>query len=222
MDWKAAIDINRQALARIVAGLVALLSAQNGAVRLALPVYEVMARLLLPTESAVRRLIVMMARGLVAPPPIARPMPKGHIIVRKGMRGSFQLFDTRKQFSENDTAPTPPVTGPRIRTVDDPSPREQFLAHIARPRSNLSSAVETAHLTRRLMILKRALETLPRQALRMVRWQARRAAMQNPKFTSPLRPGAPPGSNRRRRDPIDKVLAECHALARYALNPNSS
>ena len=50
MDWTRAVEINREALARIVAGLVSLLAAQGSAARLALPVYQVIARVLLPAE----------------------------------------------------------------------------------------------------------------------------------------------------------------------------
>ncbi len=201
MDWKKAIEINRGALSGIVTALVALLSAQGSATRLALPVYQLIFRVLLPAESAVRRLIVIMARGLVVPlgsVRATRPMPKGLVIVRTGTGGSFQLFDRRKHFGADDFDDAddaqPFVSshlGPRIRSIDAPSPREQILAQFAGPVGNartLSSEAETAHLRRRLTILAQALDTLPRQAKRMARWLARRAVMENPKFTSPLRP----------------------------------
>jgi hypothetical protein len=222
MDWAKAIEINRDALTRIVMMLVSLLSAQGGAARLPLPVFQLLARVLLPAESAVRRLIVMMARGLVVPVLPARPMAKGRVIIGKGTHHSFQLFDTRKRFSDGGHDDAQPVTGPRIRIVGDQSPREQFLAQFARPSNNLSSEAETAHISRRLMTLKLALDTLPRQARRMARWRAKRALMQTPRFTSPLRPGPPPGTRKRKREDIDKVLTECHALAWDALNLNTS
>ncbi len=231
MDWTRAIEINREALARIVGALVALLQAQvsgpGGALRLALPVYQLIARILLPAESATRRLIVVMSRGLVVSSVSgqpARPMPRGLIIVRKGSRGSFQLFDTRKRFSadDGDRDDAQPITGPRIRIVGDPSPQDVILSQLAKPAKLLSSEAETAQISNRLMILAQALDTLPHQARRMVRWLKRRALMKNPKFTSPLRPGAPPGLRKRQRDDIDHVLAECHGLAWNALNLNSS
>jgi hypothetical protein len=232
MDWKTAIEINRDALTRIVTALVALLSAQGGATRLALPVYHLISRTLLPAESAVRRLIVIMARGLVVPVGsgrVSRPMPKGLVIVRTGTGGSFQLFDTRKHFGADDAADAQPLTnshlGPRIRSIDDQSPREQILAQFERPAgsvSSVSSEAETAHLHRRLTIIAQALDTLPRQAKRMARWLNRRAVMESPKFTSPLRPGPPPGKRKFERDDIDIILRECHALAWQALSPNTS
>jgi hypothetical protein len=222
MDWTRAIEINREALTRIVSGLVLLLSAQGGATRLALPVYQLIAKALLPAESAVRRLIVIMARGLVVSIQSARPMPKGLVIVGKGTGGSFQLFDTRKQFGDTDGDTVQRITGPRIRSVGDQSPREQFLVHFTRPAESLSSEAETAQFSRRLKILSQALDTLPRQAKRMARWLQRRAAMQSPKFLSPLRPGPPPGLCNPKRDEIDKVLTECHALAWDTLSFNTS
>ena len=228
MDWTRAVEINREALARIVAGLVSLLAAQGSAARLALPVYQVIARVLLPAESAVRRLIVIMSRDLVVPVMPIRPTPKGLVIVGKGGRASFPLFDTRKQFNDDECDAAPAITGPRIRSVGDPSPREQFLKQFERPTTDkTSSEAETARLRHRLMILAQALDTLPRQAKRMARWLKRRASMHRPRFMSPLRPGPPPGhrkvaTGKFRRDDIDEVLAECHALAWQVLGLNTS
>jgi hypothetical protein len=222
MDWKRAIEINREALTGIVAGLMALLAAQGDGARVAHPIYQLIARALWPAESAVRRLIVIMSRGLVVPVatvPVLRPMPKALVIVRKGIGGSFQLFDPRKRFSTDDVLP---ITGPRIRSIDDPSPREEFLAQFRTPAIEVTGAVEMARLSRRLAILKRALDTLPRQAKRMARWRAQRTLMQRPTFVSPLRPGPPPGHRKRPRDDIDAILTECHALAWHALSPDTS
>jgi hypothetical protein len=78
--------------------------------------------------------------------------------------------------------------------------------------------VDARRLGRRLWAAKLALDNLPRQARRLKRWQARRARMAHPKFTSPLRPGLPPGHRKAPRDEVDRVLRECHALARAALD----
>ncbi len=58
--------------------------------------------MLRPAESAVRRLIVIAARGLVVKVAPSRPMPKGTTIGKgDGSRlPSFQLYDTRKYFPE--------------------------------------------------------------------------------------------------------------------------
>jgi hypothetical protein len=226
MDWARAIEINRAALASIVAALASLLAARGEGPRLPLAVYQLIARVLYPAESAVRRLIVIAARGLAVPAPRLRPMPKGLVIERKACgRVSFQLFDTRKHFDDPDDAPIA-ISGPRIRSVEALSPRELFLAQFAKPSQEstdgFSSAAETQRVRRRLEVLRSALDHLPRQAKRMARWMKRRAMMKNPPFISPLRPGPPPGRRSRSRDEIDLVLTECHALAWQALRPDTS
>ncbi len=225
MDWTRAIETNKAALERIIAGLFALLAVQGGAARVPLAVYKAIARILHPAESAVRRLIVMAARGLVVSPPKTCPMPPGLVIKGRGPKGigpmAFQLFDTRKIFPDSETTATR-ITGPRIRVVDDADPRSLFLAKFKPKPDGLCGVAETLHLSRRLDAVKRALENLPRQAQRLVRWQARRATMENPKFVKPLRPGPPPGNRYRGREEIDKVLRECHALARYAASQDTS
>jgi hypothetical protein len=224
LDWKQAIEINRLALARIVAELVSLLAAQGDGVRVSLSVYQLIARILFPAESAVRRLIVIAARGLVVPVPQAQPMPPGIFIQGKcakaTARMAFQLFDTRKHFGDNDDAPMQPKSYPRIRVVGDADPRSLFMAKFDVP--GAASETATQRLRLRLAALMRALDTLPHQAQRLVRWRARRAALKNPKFLEPLRPGPPPGHRQRPRDQIDVVLKECHALARQALSADTS
>src|SRR5687767_2063811 len=102
MDWARAIEINQTALTRIVAALIAMVGlAAGGAVAgLPRPVYRAALGVLRPAESAVRRLIVIAARGVVAKPHAVRPMPAGLTLARNGgTRASFQLFDARKRFA---------------------------------------------------------------------------------------------------------------------------
>src|SRR6185503_12554804 len=72
--------------------------------RIPQPLHRAVLRVLRPAESAVRRLIIIAARGLVVKPAPSRPMPKGQMI-GKGGKGegnsppSFQLFDPRKNFT---------------------------------------------------------------------------------------------------------------------------
>jgi len=56
----------------------------------------------------------------------------------------------------------------------------------------------------------------------MARWRVRREAAKAPKFTSPLRPGQPPGHRRKPTHEIDGILTECHWLAWEAMKPNTS
>ena len=225
MDWTRAIEINRDALTRIIVGLVALLAAQGGALRLPLPVYREIARVLHKAESAVRRLIVVAARKLVVPLPSARPMPQGLVIVGRGLAGTqrvaFQLFDDRQHFFDSEVNVSA-SGGPRIRVVGDADPYGQFLAQFAKPPDHLSSAAGTLNLRRRLEAVERALGNLRREAKRMVRWRARRIRMGQPKFSSPIRPGPPPGNNKHSKADIDSVLRECHGLAWDVLTEDTS
>ena len=93
MDWAKAIEINHAALTRIVLGLIAMVGIVEGGagVLLPQPLYRAVARVLRPAESAVRRLIVIAARGLVVKPSSLRPMPKGLAIAGKG-GGRTHLF----------------------------------------------------------------------------------------------------------------------------------
>ncbi len=90
MDWALAIDINKTALTRIVAGLIAMVGLAGGgmAERLSRPVYLAVVRVLRPAESAVRRLIIIAARGVVVKPSAARPMPAGLALAGKGGCGA--------------------------------------------------------------------------------------------------------------------------------------
>jgi hypothetical protein len=201
MDWAGAIAINHKALARIVAGLIAILGLANGGAvaRLPKPLYRALLVMMRPTEAAMRRLIVIAARGLKVKLRLRRPMPKGLVIAGKGEgRVAFQLFDTRKRFA----APRP------SNAAAGPKPTD--------------GCVDAQRLSRRLAALKLALDTLPAQAKRLARWKARRKQMASPKFTSPLRPGQPPGHRKRPTDEIDFVLKECHGLAWDALREDTS
>jgi hypothetical protein len=210
MDWARAVEINRVALTRIVAELLAMIgvvSAIN------------VERLLRPTESALRRLIVIAARGLVVKLAPRRPMPKGLVIVSKGAgRLTFSLFDRRKSF--DFIKPENPLFI-EVRTYES-NPFNPFSSFYGFRPVAKDHSVETTQLSRRLAAVVHALETLPNQALRLARWRARRKTVQNPKFTSPLRPGTPPGYRYKPIAEIDFVLKECHGLAWDALNEDTT
>jgi hypothetical protein len=186
-----------------------------------------MLRILRPAESAVRRLIVIAARGLVVKVAPSRPMPKGHVIGKGGTpRFSFQLFDTRKNFPELRQHGRRPARNPPRIHFFRPDPRVAALWPSPQPAADPApppdGLVNSARLSRRLQALKLALEDLPRQARRLARWRVRREAAKTPKFKSPLRPGPPPGHRKRQIHEVDEVLADCHALAWDALRPDTS
>jgi hypothetical protein len=179
-------------------------------------------RILRPAESAVRRLIVIAARGLVVKPVAARPGPKGLKIPRKGQGAmAFQLFDPRQRFAAWRPKPIPEHKRPRARLPFDERPPgtlvfrpEDFGRSEPPPKDD---SVDATRLSRRLEALKLALGDLPRQAKRLVRWQAKREAMRKrrPTFTAPLRPGHPPGYRKKPQHEVDEVLQECDRLAGY-------
>ena len=227
MDWDLAIKRNSEALQGIIAALFAMLG-EAMAERIPHPLHRAVLRVLRPAESAVRRLIVIAARGLVVKVAPSRPMPKGFKIGKGGgsRLPSFQLYDTRKDFPE--------LRQRRVKYAKHP-PRILFFGDDSRvddlwpvpepaaaPAPNPDGLVNATRITRRLQALKLALDDLPRQARRMARWRVRREAMKTPKFKSPLRPGPPPGRRKRHIHPIDEVLANCHWLAWEAMKPDTS
>jgi hypothetical protein len=227
LDWARAIAINQTALTRIVAEIFALLGlAAGGTVeRLPQALYQAAERLLRPTESALRRLIVIAARGLVVKPSPKRAMPKGIKIERKAAgRISFRLFDSRKQFDfiqpQNPLLVMVKTYSSNPFNLFERYARQGHLQQAQEPAQD--DSVNAISLSRRLAAVHDALNNLPRQARRMARWQARRKLVEKPKFILPLRPGRPPGHRRKPRLEIDYVLQECHGLAWDALREDSS
>ncbi len=212
MNWELAIERNKQALAKIIAGLTALV---DGAEMLPRPLHRFVCRVLRPAESALRRLIVIVAASLQKKTEAAengaadkRPLPDFSSFARGQNRAAFALIDPRKSFGESGRA-------------FQISPPQHALPQISVP--GLTDRIEWAKseerleaktLSRRIDRLKRALKTLPRQARRLNRLMARRAeAEPGPGRVGPIRPGHPPGYRRQPRHPVDDVLRECHALA---------
>jgi hypothetical protein len=230
MDWDLAIKRNSEALREIIAGIFAMLELAGGITVSRIPqsLHSAVRRVLYPAESALRRLIIIAARGLVVKPasrPISHPKPAKPTAKGCGSkRSSFQLFDTRKNFALKPRRKGPRVV-PRITFFNSDSTVTSLwlgrppVAKAAAPSGGLVNAVP---LTRRLAALKLAFEDLPRQARRFARWRARREAMPSPKFRSPLRPGPPPGRRRKPTHLVDEVLTDCHGLAFDALKPDTS
>ncbi len=227
MDWARAIERNSEALKGIVEVLFAMLGLAGEATVARIPrsVHSAVLHLLRPAESAVRRLIVIAARGIVVKPAPSRPMPVGPIGKGGGRsRPSFQLFDPRKNFASPRRrafariAPRIHIFGndPRVAALW-PAPRPEVA-----PPPPPDGLVNGERLSRRLQALKSALEDLPRQARRLARWRVRRETAPSLKFKSPMRPGRPPGYRRKPVHEVDEVLIECHGLACDALKPDTS
>jgi len=228
-DWDLAIKRNSEALNRIVAELFVLLGlgGTDTVGRIPQALHRAVLRVLWPAESAVRRLIIIVARGLVVKLSPSRPMPKGSIIGKGGQSGpsrsSFQLFDTRKNFTRRRHGKAKRIV-PRIHFFTDG--RWVTTTWSARPPAAdpppPDGLVGGEPVSRRLLALKAALDDLPRQARRMARWRLRREKAIAPKFRSPLRPGPPPGHRRKKLHEVDEVLANCHWLAWEAMKPDTS
>ena len=223
MDLSRAIDLNRTALARILAGLFALLGLTDGAApeRISRALHRAIAGTLRPAESAARRLIMSLAKTVRVKASPPRSMPKG--IVRAGggkPRLSFQLFDPRKRFFRKRIPPDIARARPSITFFDRSGYRRIYLC--PEPRPSLDGLAASATLARRLQALKAALDDLPRHAKRLARALARRASVPRLKFQGVMRPGLAPGWRKRPLEEIDEVLRQCDWLAREALAPDTS
>ena len=193
-------------------------------------------RILRPAESAVRRLIVIAAHGLQVKLPARTRLGRrgGRSWPRapepRGLR-AFQLFDTRKRFEGlNGFAPKRRKAGPvpRITFIDPVSsfdPRIPMFREAAERAARAKAAAAALPrrdrrrhtgraLGRRLAAIDAALQDIPKQAVRMARWQARRALKPEAKFRDPLRIGKPPGHRKKPVHEVDGILGECHSLAR--------
>ncbi|MEO3997582.1 hypothetical protein [Mesorhizobium sp. CAU 1732] len=247
MDWKAAIETNRQALKRVLVTLVALagITGGNNADRTTtLPrhLHRAVLRLLRPAEAAARRLIIVAARDM-APPPTRRPAgvptpPAGH----------------RKPVAHPGTSPKTPAKIPAL-PLFDPLPRwrgQRRPAALGVPRIRVpgfsapsmvvlrrplraDDPVNAARLALRLQALGRALDDLPAHARRFARWRATRDAISAQRREpdaagrrnrgrrvvmrriAPLRPGRPPGWRKRPVHEVHHVLAIVHDLAFWAM-----
>jgi hypothetical protein len=234
-DWDLAIKRNSEALVEIVADLFAMLglvALTDTVSRLPWPTYRAVLRILRPAESALRRLIVVAARGLVVKPGSPRPRPAGAAVKRKTGGSprvpSFQLFDPQARivlprrkmlkravprihmFNADGEFVT---IGPPLRPAKAPAP--------ARIKS-ADGLINAKRLIRRLEALEAALADIPRQALRLARWRVREAASENPSFKTPLRRGRPPGHRRRNTHQVDELLSECDWLALRAAMADTS
>jgi hypothetical protein len=257
VDWTLAVETNRAALKRVVAVLAAMAgpgfstpSAGPALQHLASPeaarsetgrasptltlprrLHRAVLRLLRPAEAAVRRLIIVAARGLALPSPSARKPPLPRSAGRSGVSmpqqvrarrdASLPLLDRLRPWTVRARASA--VGVPRICL---PGFSEPFRI---RPRWP-DEPIDATRLAWRLQALARALDDLPGQARRFARWQARRAAgAQDVRVAFrfrrawPLKPGRPPGWRRRPSHEVHEILNVVHGLAFWALEaPDTS
>lgn len=228
MDWALVIDKNRIALLRVVAMLFVLAGLEGGGTLTRQRRFRVL-RFLRPAETAVRRLIVIAAHEMTTiHPPFGawlyglfpgeahgrRPARAGDEAESADERiPAFSLSDPIKSFSFGRPARRPKGV-PRITCIGLSEPRP--LPPVPLP----DDPVEAGSLVGRLKALKNALENIDAQALRLVRWQARRErAYSSPARLSPIRNGRPPGRRRRHVHDVDDILDDLHKLALHAIRP---
>ena len=212
MDWDVAIRRNRDALLRILGMLCAMVHAGScDTGRMPRAVHRAMLELLRPAESAVRRLIVIVARDMTLPQRAAQPggMPDFTAFQRsdRDRVPGFRLIDPRKRFAELmqrqvSMGPTPRLSVPGVADV------------VFAPFEPDDGGRNGRRLHQRLDALAGALKDVTKQARRLVRWQAKPG-----RRLSPLRPGWPPGYRARSALPVHHILSDCHSLAHYALEP---
>ncbi|MFH1795439.1 MAG: hypothetical protein ABIK36_08080 [Pseudomonadota bacterium] len=205
-------------------------------------VHRAVYRLLRAAEAAVRRLIVVVGRDMVAAEPLLPPLKPNsgplitHIPVPvPGLGLAFApavAADTaapppavrRLSFPLLDPLPDPDAPPFHFRTSGVPRisiPGWTPLFAIA-PKHDPSpnDPIDAGYLRLRLEALARALGDLPRQATRLARWRARCEALRKTGragSVSPLRPGRAyglhcPGSPRREHE-VDDVLRDLHYFA---------
>jgi hypothetical protein len=226
MDWAFIVERNRERLLAVLAPLLAVLGFDPRR-RQEMPrhFYRSWLVLLRPAESAVRRLIVMAARGIVVTlkQSASRAFPKGLILSRNAEHiPAFGLIDPLKRFAPADfewskewgkqwgsEQVIPRISVPGLFDPVFPEPV---------PVPSSDDPIDTGALVRRIAALKAALDDLPRQAKRLARWKvrrelARRAEVWKPGRLSPLRSGFAPGFHRTDRREIDGILADCHYFA---------
>ena len=229
--WQDAVVRNARALTVVVAQLVGLLAAYGGvgAVRVPRAVHATVLRVLRPAEAALRRLIVVAARDVMVAMVGKKSLPISKVravSVRRSQRLrlqqlglqrlAFQLFDPRMRLS---TFGQPHVTyakvSPRVSFIAADPPFVPFAVKPLEPSRDPEpeKQISARRMCFRLQAFSAALADLPKQARRLAAWRVRRANGQQSTFTSPLRPGRPPGFRKVPMFDIDLVLDECHRYA---------
>ncbi|WP_417410805.1 hypothetical protein [Hoeflea sp.] len=248
MDWDLAIKTNSAALRRIIASLFTLAgldatatpgSAQAPAT-LPRHLHSAVLRILRPAESALRRLIIVVARDVVlsgaerdhiSNPSLTLP---GHP-TRTGI-----FLHGRPARAEDLKPPRRPCgnkAAPGLRSFALLDPLKRFAPDRPHPSQwqprividldrgmpvtapeptpvSEDDPVSAAQLCRRLSAFRAALDDLPAQARRLARWRLRRSlGSVRIRRVSPLRSGLPPGHRQPQDHEVDMVLFRCHGLA---------
>ena len=208
MDWNGVVEHNKEALKRILARLFGMagmaagvggtLSPGGGEGLLRRARHSAVLRLLRPAESAVRRLIVVAARGMVVklpPPRPPKPKPMAPLLRSLGIAVVLSPADIARA-AKAARAAAARAARPRLPSLPllDPlkrfGPRRRYVPPHAAPRiwtlgmerrplpppPSPDDLIDAGRLGLRLQALASALDDLPAQARRFARWKARRDA----------------------------------------------
>jgi len=223
MEAEQVIEYQRAALLRLLTGLFVVAGMTPGDASVASlpkPVRLLILRVLLPAESATRRLAMYLSRRLKPAPERKRTGGKKGAN-RSGKTGApqkraavFRLFDRRKFIPElSDGKRVARGPGPSVRFFDEPPRGANAGDEVAAPTDAERQAAAAQRLCRRMEALFRALSDMPALARRMQRAMNRRAsAPPGPGRYGPVRSGLPPGYRRSRTHEVDELLYECHLM----------
>ena len=217
MNWDEIIERNRDRLLLAVAPLLAVLGFdQRRREEVPRHFHSLLITLLRPAESAVRRLIIIAAVGIVVklklgasrafPAGLAQKLKKA--LEEEERFPAFPLIDPLKRFAPADFGWAEEWSQdwgkeqvlPRITVPGLFDPVFPEAVHVP----NRDDPIDTTSLLRRIRSLKEALDNLPRHARRLARWKAKSelssqpGAAWKPGRLSPFRPGPAPGKHLRR------------------------
>ena len=153
------------------------------------------------------------------PKPMAKPKPNAN--VASCSTCSIRPGAPRSSLATGTSAPRSSPASPSsitIRGFPFSSGRQPRPGTCCRGEVD-DDTVNARPLIRRLLAITDALQDIPRQALRLARWQAQPKEERRPERWSPLRVGRPPGFRQRAKHEVDEILKECHWLARNAEPP---
>ncbi|MFH1797256.1 MAG: hypothetical protein ABIK36_01470 [Pseudomonadota bacterium] len=199
-------------------------------------------RLLRAAEAAVRRLIVVVGRDMVAAEPLLPALKpnSGPLVTHVPVPVPGLGLAFAPTVAADAAAEAPAVrklSFPLLDPLPDPNTQPFHIRTSGVPRISIpgwtplftiapkhdpspNDPIDAGHLRQRLAALASALGDLPRQAMRLARWRARCAALRKAGRAgrvSPLRPGRAyglhcPGSPRREHA-VDDVLRDLHYFA---------
>ena len=234
IDWKGVIERQSRDLFFVMTEMFFMAGLNKGVPVTVLTrrVYRRILILLRPAEAALRRLIIIAARGIVLRVTPSGPFPKELAAKLKKMERAsdaasdaaldkagripvFNLIEPLKHFAlPGGRKPFQgrPTSFPRISVPGWSTP---YFPPEPVPLTG-EDPINAARLIRRITAFKHALATLPKQARRYVRWRGKMlleirklTARKRGSRLSTIRPGYPLGHRKKQIHEVDRVLSDC-------------